>query len=126
MKPIDRPFRFTWDFCAVWALLVAPVFVLAHRSNFGPWYSLCAIAIVGPLIAAFFIYGPVLLMRQVIHSGSRGWFILRTFLSIVLAATLLFGALYFSGTYTESRARVLAFVFTAAATGYLSWRTESR
>jgi hypothetical protein len=128
MKPIDQPFRFTWDFCVAWGLLTVPtlIFVLSGRWDFGPWYSDVAFIIVVPFIATFFIYGPVLFVRRIIQSGSHGWFVLRVFLSVVLVATLLLVGLYFSGFYTEWRARFLAGIFTAAATVYLSWRTEKR
>jgi hypothetical protein len=128
MEPIDQPFRFTWDFCVVWALLTVPalIFVLSGRWDIGPWYSDTAFIIVVPFIATFFVYGPVLFVRQIIQSGSHGRLVLRVFLSIVLVAALLFGGLYFSGFYTEWRARLLAGIFTAAATVYLSWRTEKR
>jgi hypothetical protein len=126
MEPIDKPFRFTWDFCVVWALLIVPAFLLAYRLGLGPWYSLCAFTIVVPFIATFFIYGPVLLVRQVIRSGSHGWFVFRVLLSIVLVAALLLVGLYFSGFYTEWRARLLAGIFMAAATVYLSWRTGKK
>ena len=124
MQAIDRPFRFTWDFCVVWALLVVPVFLLTRSRDVGPWYSEAALLILAPLFATFVLYGPVLLVRQVVHSGSRGWFVLRLFLAVLLAAVLLFGGLRLSGVYTESRARILGFVFTAVATAYLSWRLE--
>jgi len=126
MQAIDRPFRFTWDFCVVWALLVVPVFFLTRSRDIGPWYSQAALLILAPLFATFVLYGPVLLVRQVIRSGSRGSFVARVFASIVLAAVLLFGGLFLSGGYTESGARILAFVFTAAAIVYLSWRLERR
>ena len=124
MEAIDRRFRFTWDFCVVWALLVVPVFFLTHSRDIGPWYSEAALLILAPLFATFALYGPVLLVRQVVHSGSRGWFVLRVFLSRLLVAVVLFGGLLLSGVCTESRARILGFVFTAVATVYLSWRLE--
>jgi hypothetical protein len=68
----------------------------------------------------------VILVRQIFRSGSRGWFVTRMFLAILLVAVLLFGGLFLSGFYTESRARILAFIFAAAATVFLSWRTEQR
>ena len=92
--------------------------------DFGPWYSEAAFLILAPLFATFVLYGPVLFARQVVPSGSRGWFVARVFLSIVLAAALLLGGLLASGFYTESRARIIAFVFVVAATVYLSWRLE--
>jgi hypothetical protein len=125
-KPIDRRFRFSLDFCIVWASLVVPVFLLTHRLDFGPWYSCGAILILLPLFATFALYGPVLLVRQIIRSGSRGWFVFRVFLSIVFAAVLIFGGLFLSGLYTEGRARTLAFFFAAAAVVYLNWKTEEK
>ena len=124
MQAIDRPFRFTRDFCVVWALLVVPAFFLTRSRDVGPWYSEAALLILAPLFAAFALYGPVLLVRQVIQSGSRGWFVARLLLSIGLAAALLLGVLLISGFYTEGRGHIFAFVFTAAATVYLKWRLE--
>src|SRR6266480_4000089 len=98
MQPVDRPFRFTRDFCVVWALLVVPTFFLTRQHDFGTWYSNIAVLIVAPLFATFVLYGPVLFVRQVIRSGSRGWFVARVFLSIVLAAALLLGGLRLSGS----------------------------
>ena len=97
MEPIDRPFRFTWDFCVVWALLLVPLLVFARRWDLGPWYSYCAFIIVVPFIATFFIYGPVLFARQIIRSGSRGWLVARAFISVLLVLILFFGVLYISG-----------------------------
>jgi hypothetical protein len=122
MQVIDRPFRFSRDFCVVWVLLVVPTYFVTRQHDVGPWYSEGASLVLVPLFATFVLYGPVLLVRQVIHSGSRGRFVARVFLSIVLAATLLFGSLLLSGVYTESHARILAFAFTFAATVYLNWR----
>jgi hypothetical protein len=124
MQAIDRPFRFTRDFCVVWALLAVPAFILTRRHDIGPWYSEGAFLIVVPLIATFVLYGPVLLVHQVMRSGSRGWFVARVFLSIVLVAALIVVGLFTSGFYTESRGHTLAFVFSLAATAYLSWRLE--
>src|SRR5438477_12419767 len=121
MQAVDRPFRFTWDFCLVWALLVVPTFFLTRRHDFGRWYSQAALLIVAPLLATFVLYGPVLLFRQVIRSGSRGWYVTRVFLSIVFVAALLLGGLLLSSCYTYCRARLPAFVFISAATRRLPW-----
>jgi len=126
MEAVDRPFRFTWDFCLVWALLAVPVYFLALHFELDPWYSVCAFTVVGSLLAVFVIYGPVLFMRQVIRSGSRGWFIFRTFLAIVVTTLMLLAVLVVSGYYTEAGGHLLAFGFGAAATAFLSWRTEKR
>ena len=122
MKPIDRPFRFTLDFCVVWALLAVPAFLFIRPADIGPWYSEVAALILLPLFATFVLYGPVLLARQMIRSGSHGWFVARVLLSILLFATLLLGGLWLSERYTETRARYLAFILSAFATAYLHWR----
>ena len=108
----------------MWALLVVPAFVLTHRSDLGPWYSYCGVLILLPLFATFALYGPVLLARQIIRAGSRGWFVARVFFSVIVVAALLFGGLYISGFYTRGDAGILAFLFTAAATVYLNWRLK--
>ena len=126
MQPIDQPFRLTRDFCVVWTLLLVPAFFLTRSRDIGPWYSQAAMLILAPLFAAFLVYGPVLLARQVIRSGSRGWFVARLFLSIILTAALLLGLLLISGFYTETRAHIFAFAFTAAATAYLTWTRSAR
>jgi hypothetical protein len=127
MEPIDRPFRFTWDFCVVWVLLAVAAFFLTRDTDFeNPWYSYIALLILLPLLATFVLYGPVLLARQVIRSGSRGWFVARMLLALLLAAEILFSGLYFSGYYTEPRARLLVLFLWMAATAFLSWRTGQR
>ena len=125
MHTIDRPFRFTWDFCIVWMLLAVPTFLLTLRHDFGPWYSQAALLVVAPLFATFVLYGPVLLFRQVTRSGSRGRFVARLFLSIVFVAALFLGGLLPSGFYTEGRANIFASVFIIAAIVYLHWRQEA-
>jgi len=126
MEAVDRPFRFTWDFCFVWAVLAVPVYFLALHFELDPWYSVWAFTIVGSLFAVFALYGPVLFMRQVIRSGSRGWFIFRTLLAIVVTTAMLLAVLIVSGYYTEVSGHFLAFIFGAAVTAFLSWRTEKR
>jgi hypothetical protein len=124
MRPIDRPFRFTWDFCVAWALLAVPAFVLTRRLELGPWYSHYSAVIVLSLFATFVLYGPILLSRQVIHSGAHGRLVLRVLFSIILTAILLFVGLMKSGFYSRGNARILAFFFVAAAIVYLHWRTD--
>lgn len=126
MEPIDRPFRFTWDFCLVWALLVLPTFLITHGLDLGPWYSYGAILILLPLFATFALYGPILIARQVVRSGAHGSGVLRILISIILAAVLLFVGLFVSGFYSQGNARILAFFFVAAAVIYLHWRTDER
>jgi hypothetical protein len=122
MQPIDRPFRFTLDFIVVWVLLAVPTFLLLRHADIGPWYSQLAALILLPLFATFVLYGPVLLTRQIFRSGSRGGFVGRVFLSILLFAVLVFGGLWVSGYYTELRAQIMAFVFSSVATAYLHLR----
>ena len=122
MQVIDRPFRFTLDFCVAWALLTVPAFFLMRRADVGPWYSQAAAVTLLPLFATFVLYGPVLLARQIVRSGSRGWFVARVLLSIFIMAALLLGGLWVSGYYTEARARILAVVFSSTATAFLHWR----
>ena len=122
MQPIDRPFRFTLDFGVVWVLLAVPAFFLIRGADLGPWYSQVAALILLPLFATFVLYGPVLLARQIFRSGSRGSFVARVLLSILLFGVLLFGGLWLSGHYTEKGARLLAFAFSSFATAYLHWR----
>ena len=124
METIDRPFRFTRAFCLIWALLSLPAFMLTGSAKLGPWYSDLGITIVVSLIATFILYGPVLLVRQMVRSGSRGRFIARVFLPAFLAGVLLIGGLSFWGFYPESTARVLALSLVVAATGYLSWSVK--
>ena len=90
MSEIDKPFRFTWDFCLVWAFLAVPIWFVIRHTDFATWYSHGALIVVGSLLATFILYGPVLLLRQIIRSGSRGWFVLRVFLSVIIVTSLLF------------------------------------
>jgi uncharacterized membrane protein YphA (DoxX/SURF4 family) len=125
MQPVDGPFRFTRDFCVVWALLVVPTFCLTPQQAMGPWYSEVAFLVLVPLFATFVLYGPVLLFQQIVGSGSRGRLVGRVLLSVVFVGPLLFGALLICGIYTEWSARAFAFFVTAAATAYLRWRVEN-
>jgi hypothetical protein len=128
MQPIDRPFRLTLDFLVVWALLAVPAFFLVRRTDVGPWYSQAAALILLPLFATFVLYGPVLLTRQIFRSGSRGLFVARVLLSILMFTICFFAGLWLSGYYTEARAQILAFAFSSLAITYLHWRLrhESR
>jgi hypothetical protein len=126
MEPIDKPFRFTWDFCVVWAFLVVPTFLLTHNLDLGPWYSYGGILILLPLFATFVLYGPILVARQAVRSGTHGRLVFRSLISIILAAVLLFFGLLGSGFYSRSNARIIAFLFIIAAIVYLHWRTDER
>ena len=102
MQPIDKPFRFTLDFCLVWALLAVPTFFLTRHSDFvSPWYSYAGVLILLPLFAAFVLYGPVLLVQQIFQSGSYGWFVFRVFVSNCSGGYIAFGGTIFFRVYTS-------------------------
>src|SRR5271170_2663817 len=127
MEPIDKPFRFTWDFCVVWGLLVSPIYLMTRQIRGDtPWYSFGVFIIMLSLIVTFLIYGPVLLARQIIHSGAHGRLVLRILISIVLTAILLFLGLIVSGLYSSGAARTFAFFFIVVAIVYLHWRTDEK
>jgi len=125
MQPIDRPFRFTWDFCVVWALLLVTILILSHQWDLGPWYSHCAFIIVVPFIATFFVYGPVLLLRQIIRSGSRGWFVARVFVTTVLVIALFFGCLRVLG-HGKDISGLWPLIVAGIASAYLDWRIKEK
>jgi hypothetical protein len=77
------------------------------------------------LFATFLIYGPVLLVRQIIRSGSRGWFVARVLLSILLVTVLFFVGLYISG-HGKDVSSLWGFIAAGAATFYLHWRTDEK
>jgi hypothetical protein len=118
-QPIDQPFRLTLDFCLVWALLTVPTYFLVCRSDTSPWYSQLAALILLPLLATFVIYGPILLVRQILHSGARGSHVALVLLSILMLTVLLLGGLWASGYYTYERARLLIVVVTGLASSYM-------
>jgi hypothetical protein len=120
MQPIDRPFRFTVDFAVVWVVLAVPGYLLISRTDIGPWYSQAAALVLLPLFAAFVLYGPVLLARQIIRSGARGWFVLRVLVSVVLMAVFLAAVLFFTGH--GEHAAYWTGTASFVATVYLHWR----
>jgi hypothetical protein len=107
------------------ALLLAPTLYFLPRWKGQQGYEHYLLVVFVALFATFFLYGPVLLARQIISSGSRGWFVARLFISIIMVAVLLLGGMYWFGLYTESRGHVFALLFTAVAIFYLQWRTET-
>ena len=122
MQPIGRPFRITLDFAVVWVLLPVPVIMLMRGLDIGPWYSRAAAVVVLSLFATFLLYGPVLLARQIVRSGSHGWFVLRVFLSIFFMAFLYAAVLFFSGCGEHaSWTGTASFV----AIVYLHWRLRN-
>jgi hypothetical protein len=77
------------------------------------------------LFATFLIYGPVLLVRQVIRSGSPGWFVGRVLLSLLLFLLVAGGIFYFTG-YTPERGHVFAAIAAFSSMAFLHWRLERR
>ena len=123
MQPIDRPFRFTLDFALVWALLMVPVFFLIRGWDIGPWYSRVALVLQLSIFATFMLYGPVLLARQIVRSGSRGRFVLRVFLSILFTVFLYAMVLLITG-----RGQGPTWIGTVSflAIVYLHWRLRDK
>jgi hypothetical protein len=77
------------------------------------------------LFATFLIYGPVLLARQIIRYGSRGWFVARVLLSILLVTVLFFVGLYISG-HGKDVSGLWGFIAAGIATFYLHLRTDEK
>jgi hypothetical protein len=122
---IDRPFRFTWDFCLVWLLFfVVALYALPASKGARPYEHPLASLLIS-LFATFLIYGPVLLARQIVRSGSRGWFVGRAFASVLFLLLIAAGIFHFM-PYTPVRGHVFAFVAAIGATVYLQWRLDSR
>jgi hypothetical protein len=122
MEPIDRPFRFTLDFYVVWAVLVAPAyFWIESWANPGPLISFVSMVILTSLAGTFCIYGPVLLARQIVSSGPRGWFVARVALSALMIVALQTVFVYISG-----HGKPLPVTWTGTSTfiaiAYLHWR----
>jgi hypothetical protein len=126
MEPIDRPFRFSLDFCIVWLVLAAPSYLLLRHSDMwnATWYD-CIFLLFVALFATFLIYGPVLLVRQIIRSGSRGWFVVSVLISILLVTVLFFCVLFISG-HGRDVSSIWGGVAACAATFYLHWRTDEK
>ncbi len=102
MNEIDRPFRPRLSFFIIWALLAIPVIYYAIKLMSDlPWYSFVSFAIVVSLFMTFAIYGPILLIQQIISSGSRGAYIARVFASILIALSIIFGIVYLTGIYEK-------------------------
>jgi len=125
MQPIDRPFRFSLDFCVVWALLAVPTYLLTRQ--WGLWDSIwthCVFLALLSLFETFVLYGSVMLVCQIKQSGSRGRLVARVFLSILLAVAILFAGLVMSGHYTSDSLGIVAFLVSGMAGAYLHWKTD--
>jgi hypothetical protein len=127
MEPIDRPFRFTWDFCVVWALLTIPAFLLYRewKTDDATW-ARCASVILLSLFMTFVFYGPILLVRQILRSGSRGWAVARALISAVFIAALFSSGLYYFKVYSGTVALVWTPIITLIVSFYFHWRIDER
>jgi len=125
MQPIDRPFRPSWDFFVAWSLLALPTFLMTRQMlSDQPWYSYCALVLVVSLFATIILYGPVLLARLIIRSGSRGWFVARVLISVLLATLLFAAVLVFTGRGDHASWWSGTASFVAIA--YLHWRLRDK
>jgi hypothetical protein len=121
MQPIDRPFRPAWDFFVVWVFLAAVMFFVTHRSELAELpVAYYAELILIPFFATFILYGPVLLARQIIRSGSRGWFVARVLISVLLAAVLFAAIMFYTGHGDHASWWSGSAAFVAIT--YLHWR----
>ena len=121
MQPIDRPFRPSWDFFVAWLLFALATFwMIRQMMTDQPWYAFCALIIILSLFATIILYGPVLLARQIIRSGSRGWFVARVLVSILLAAVIFAAVLLFTGR--GDHASWWSGAASCVAIVYLHWR----
>lgn len=120
---VDRPFRFTWNFCVVWLVLFAVTLYSLPASKGAHAYEHPLASALVSLFATFLIYGPVLLVRQILRSGSRGWFIARIFVSVLLVLLLAAGVFYFI-PYTPDRGHIFAFIAGGGSVVFLQWRLE--
>jgi hypothetical protein len=122
---IDRSFRFTWDFCLVWLVFFIVTLYTFPTSKGAHSYEHPLASLLVSLFATFLIYGPVLLVRQVVRSGSRGWFVARVFLSLLLLLFVATGIFYFTG-YTPERGHVFGAIAGFSSIAFLHWRLERR
>src|SRR6185369_5490034 len=124
MEPIDRQFRFSLDFCVVWLLFVgSSCLLLRHSDMWSARWDDYIVLLFRSLFFTFVVCGPVLLVRQIIRSGSRGRFVARVFLSILLVPILFFVRLYISG-HGKDVSGLWGGVAACAATFYLHLRTD--
>jgi hypothetical protein len=127
MEEIDKPFRPRWDFILVWAILAISIFIYRDKFNDGlPWYSVMAFVIVVPFILTFFVYGPMLLVRQVIKSGSRGRFVLADFFLLLGPAIVICGVLLITGYDRVAKGMVFPLLFFGIFCSLLHYKKQQR
>jgi hypothetical protein len=118
MEEIDKPFRPTKGFMAVWAILTVVVLIF-HKALVNsdlPWYSIVSFIVVVPFLATFFVWGPIMFLWQVRSSGSRGRFVFRMWLLTIAITAGITAILYF--TVNEQ----VAEFFLTGAYGYVFFR----
>jgi hypothetical protein len=125
MTEIDEQFKPKRDFFVAWILIAIALLCYARPWTFAlPWFSKAAFILVVPFILTFFIYGPILFLKQVVRSGARGWFVFRTFISVMLFTSLSIWGLVFMFGFNASQARLVAMPFLIAAIVYLNCQME--
>jgi hypothetical protein len=126
MEPIDQPFRPKWDFYVVWTFFAVVILWLTHQGEKDTvWYCYCAILILSSLFATIVLYGPVLLARQIIRSGSRGWFVVRVLVSTLLAVVVFCFILLVTG-HANNGSQWWSGLAIAVAMTYLHWRLRNK
>lgn len=127
MNPIDQEFRPKRDFFVAWFLIAIAAVIIGRPWSFDlPWFSKVAWILAVPFILTFFIYGPVLLVREFIHSGTRGWLVFKTFLAVILGAGLILGVLHLAGLQGSAFGQMVKAGVTAIAIIVLDARIERR
>ncbi|MCX7007850.1 MAG: hypothetical protein NTY53_11495 [Kiritimatiellaeota bacterium] len=119
MEEIDKPFRLSADFVVAWILIAIATCLITHPWKFDlPLYSIISYVLVVPFLFTFVIYGPVLLMRQVLRSGRRGWFVGGVFLQIIVAIGCLLGVMEYFGLARK----IHGALFSGLAVIYLNYQ----
>jgi hypothetical protein len=102
-----------------------PTFLLVQKYVAGSyWYSNFALAIIVSLFLDFLLYGPVLLLRQIRSSGTRGYFMLRVVVSVLMFIVIAVAVMYFGNLSSkeEGWARFAILSIAAVASFYVNYR----
>jgi hypothetical protein len=106
----------------VWALFgLGTLWLTRGMQRDEGWFAYPAIVILVSLFSTIILYGPVLLARQIIRSGSRGWFVLRVLISTFLGLALFCAILFFTG-HGNNSSEMWSGLAIAGAMTYLHWR----
>ena len=127
MNSLEKQLKLTWDYYAMWFVMLAGVSVISKPWNFDlPWFSKTAFIIVVPFLMMMAVYVPILFVIATIRSGTQGVIILMRFLSFVLVAGVIFGFLLLSGKYTPERARSIGAILTAFGIGIVNYKIGNK